>query len=90
MGNTTSANAVSLAIVVIANWLIHNLAVDWSMPPEVQSACQSIITVFLTWWLSREGFRLNGSFGNGSGGGTVAASRPASPTVIPPPQRPAA
>ena len=57
MGNSTSANAISLSVVVIANWLLHNLLGtlgDWTMPPEVQSAFQAIVSVFLTWWLARE------------------------------------
>lgn len=43
----TQENVLAMSIVVILNWLIHNLATDWSLPPEVQSAFQSVITVAL-------------------------------------------
>lgn len=56
--NHSQAQLLAFALVVIINWLIHNLAVDWSLPPEVQSALQTVIGICLVWYSSK---KLNGN-----------------------------
>lgn len=67
VGNHTGSVA-ALALVVIINWLIAHLATDWVMPPEVQSAVQTLISVTLTAWLLR---RENKSGNDRASGGAV-------------------
>lgn len=52
MQRSTNEQALALACVVILNWLIAHLATSWAMPPEVQSAVQSVITIGIGYYLS--------------------------------------
>ncbi len=64
---THTGSVVALALVVIINWLIAHLETSWAMPPEVQSAVQTLISVSLTAflaWLAQRGIKV----GNGSNG----------------------
>lgn len=58
MNSTTqrsaTENTLALAIVVILNWLMAHLATSWAMPSEVQSALQSIITISIAYYLSKQ------------------------------------
>lgn len=50
---STNEQALALSLVVILNWLLAHLVTSWAMPPEVQSAVQSIITIGIGYVLSR-------------------------------------
>lgn len=54
IARNTNEQALALACVVIINWLIAHLATSWVMPPEVQSAVQSTVTILISYWLSRQ------------------------------------
>ena len=47
--SNSSENALALALMVIANWLMAHLVTDWVMPSEVQSACQTLLIAGLGW-----------------------------------------
>lgn len=48
-----SPNVAAVALVIIGNWFLAHVATEWVLPPEVQTAFQSLITVGLGWWLTR-------------------------------------
>ena len=50
-GVTHTGSVVALALVVILNWFLSHLATSWAMPPEVQSAVQTLISIAVTAWL---------------------------------------
>ena len=50
----TNEQALALSFVVILNWFIAHLVTSWTLPPEVQSAVQSIVTIGISYWLSRQ------------------------------------
>lgn len=52
-----TANLLAFATVVELNWVIAHVATSWAMPSEVQSAVQTSITIWLTWWAGK---KLNG------------------------------
>lgn len=55
-----TGNVVALGVVVILNWIIAHLANSWTMPPEVQSALQTLLAVAITAIALKNGIKLNG------------------------------
>lgn len=53
MPSNTIENAVALAIVVIADWLLAHLATSWVMPSEVQSSVQGLLIAVMGAWFKR-------------------------------------
>ena len=53
MGQVSGTNAFALAVVVFVNWIIAHLATEWTMPPEVQSAVQTIVTIVTSYWVAK-------------------------------------
>ena len=48
----STEDIVALALMVILNWLLAHLLTNWVLPPEVQSAFQTLITVAIAAWLN--------------------------------------
>jgi hypothetical protein len=48
----TNEQALALALVVILNWLLAHLATNWTMPPEVANAAQSVITIVVAYLIT--------------------------------------
>ena len=44
---------VALSTVVILNWILAHLENDWTMPPEVESAFQALLTSVGILWIFR-------------------------------------
>lgn len=49
----STEDIVALAFMVILNWFMAHLMTSWVLPPEVQSAFQTIITVGIAAYLNR-------------------------------------
>jgi hypothetical protein len=49
----STEDVVALSLMVILNWLLAHIATSWVLPPEVQSATQTLLTVCIAMYIDR-------------------------------------